>query len=49
MQNIRLDENDDKDCVKSGAVRFQDEVMCLGITLPLLQVFLNFFKLLKVI
>ena len=42
----RLDKNEDKDCIKSGAVRFQAEVMYMGITLPLLVGFLKFFKLL---
>ena len=42
----RLDKNEDKDCIKSGAVRFQGKVMYMGITLPLLVGFLKFFKLL---
>ena len=32
----RVDENDGKDCIKSGAVRFQGEVMYIGITFLLL-------------
>ena len=40
----RLDENDDKDCIKSGAVRLQGEVTYIGITLLLLLRFLKFFK-----
>lgn len=36
----RLDEDDKKECVESGAVTFQSKVMFLAIMLPLLCVFL---------
>ena len=42
----RLDENDDKDCIKNGGIRFQGEFTYIGITSPLFLGFLNFFKLL---
>jgi len=36
----RLDEDEKKDCIESGAIRFQGEAMFLGITLSLLFGFL---------